>query len=379
MVGAGSNAVYAQGHLLFVREATLMAQPFDVDRQSTTGDAVPVAEHIQSVLASGRAGAFSVSETGMLAYREGTASGGYTLTWVDRGGIKGAQVGSPHFIVGDIQFSPDRKSVAMAIQDSTGVDIWIYDVARGLRTRFTFDPATDSAPVWSPDGRSIIFRSNRKGHYDLYRKAVNSVATEELVYADDVDKLPTSWSADARFLLYEAVAAGTNRGRDIWVLPLMPEPPGATPKPSLVLQTPFNEGLAKFSPDGRWILYTSDESQRLEVYVAPFSPSRGLTGKRQISIAGMIGTNGGTPRWRQDGREIYYVSPDRKLMATEVAINGDTLDVGTTRPLFDVLSALREAFDVSVDGRRFLLPAAPEEKSTLPITLVQNWVAGLSN
>jgi Tol biopolymer transport system component len=376
MVGAGSNALYAQGHVLFVREASLMAQPFDADRLANTGDAVPVAEHIQSVLATGRAGAFSVSETGLLAYREGTAPRGYTLTWVDRSGIKGAEVGDPHFVVGDIQLSPDRKSVALAIQESTGIDIWICDVSRGLLTRFTFDPANDSSPVWSPDGRSIIFRSNRKGHFDLYRKAANGVGTEELLYADNLDKLPTSWSADGTLLLYYA-GGGPGKGQDLWVLPLTPERPGVALKPSLVLQTAFNEGVAQFSADGRWILYVSDESHRYEVYAAPFALSRGLSGKRQISIAGMIGIQGGTPRWRQDSREIFYVSPDRQLMATEIAINGDVLNVGQTRPLFGMLSGLREAFDVSADGRRFLLLATPEEKSTLPITLVQNWAAGL--
>ena len=208
---------------------------------------------------------------------------------------------------------------------------------------------------------------------------MDSVGTEELLYADNLDKAPRSWSADTKLLLYDATG-GPNRGRDLWVLPLTPERPSVALKPSLVLQTPFNEGLAQFSSDGRWILYTSDESQRQEVYAAPFVPlSRGLSRKRQISVAGMIGINGGTPRWRQDGREIFYVSPDRRVMATEIAINGDRLDVGMTRPLFEVLSALRQAFDVSADGRRFLLLATPEEKSTLPITLVQNWAAGLKN
>jgi Tol biopolymer transport system component len=373
-LGAGSNAVFANGHILFARDATLMALPFDTGRLTSTGDAIPLAERIQSVLASGRAAAFSVSETGLLAYREGRAAGGYTLTWTDRSGTRGATIGASHFTVGDIQFSPDRTRVAMAMQEGTNTDIWIYDVARGLRTRFTFDPANDNAPLWSPDGRTIIFRSNRKGHYDLYRKAVDTVATDELLFADAMDKLPTSWSADGKLLLYNG---GATQGQDLWILPVTSAATGTPLKPSILLQTPFNEGLGQFSPDGRWILYMSDESRRNEVYVSPFVPPNSLRGKRQVSIGGMIGIGGGRPRWRQDGREIFYVDQDRRLMATEVAITSDRLDVGMTRPLFDMLTELRQAFDVSADGQRFLLLGTNEEKTPIPITLIQNWPAGI--
>jgi Tol biopolymer transport system component len=378
LVGRGSNVLYAQGHLLFVREGTLMAQPFDVDRLTTAGDAIPVAERVQNVLASGRAAAFSVSETGLLAYREGRAGGGYTLTWVDRSGTRGATIGAPHFTVGDIQFSPDRTRVAVAIQEGTNNDIWIYDVGRGLRTRFTSDPGNDTAPVWSPDGRTIIFRSNRKGHYDLYRKTVDSIATEELLYADELDKFPTSWSPDGKLLLYHA---GRPQETDInlWMLPLTAERQNVAIKPSTLLATPFNEGLAQFSPDGRWILYVSDESKRNEVYLSPFLPPHGLGGKRQISVAGMLGVTGGIPRWRRDGREIFYVGPDRRLMSTEVSMAGERLNVGMTRPLFDMLTELRQAFEVSADGQRFLLLGTDDDKTPVPITLVQNWPASLKN
>jgi eukaryotic-like serine/threonine-protein kinase len=374
-VGAGSNALFANGYVLFVRETTLMALPFDPVHLTSTGEAVPVAEHIQSVLASGRAAAFSVSETGLVAYREGRATGGYTLTWVDRAGNKGATVGGSHFVGGDIQFSPDRTRVAMSILEATNTDVWIYDVVRGLRTRFTFDPANDNAPIWSPDGRSVVFRSNRKGHYDLYRKAVDGVAAEELLYADDLDKTPTGWSPDGTLLLYNG---GRDQGQDLWALPL-PSERGSVPKPSILLRTPFNEGWGQFSPDGRWILYVSDESQRNELYVSPFTKPRGLGGKRQISVAGLIGFGGagGAPRWRQDGREIFYVSPDRQLVATEISIANDTLDVGMTHPLFDMLTELRQSFEVSADAQRFLSLGTTEEKTPTSITLIQHWPTGI--
>jgi eukaryotic-like serine/threonine-protein kinase len=379
-VGTGSNALYAQGHLLFLREDTLMAQRFDEERLATVGEAVPVAERVQTVLDSGRVGAFSVSETGLLAYREGAGSHGGILTWFDRSGNRGTAVGEVARQA-LFEFSPDRTRVAAVVQDQAGAgeDVWIYDVARGLRTRFTFDAARDTLPVWSPDGRSIVFSSNRKGNFDLYRKAVDSVGAEELLYADDLNKRPTSWSADRKLLLYDAVGPNSKTGRDIWVLPL-PERPGVAVKPSLVLQTAFNEGDARFSADGRWILYSSDESQRYEVYVTPFplAPS-GPGGKRQVSTSG-TGPVGG--RWRQDGREIFYVSQDRRLMATEVAIKGGTLEAGAVSSPFSLISEGGNvglaSFDVSADGQRFLVSSAPEQQSAEPLTLILNWASGLN-
>jgi eukaryotic-like serine/threonine-protein kinase len=358
---AGSNALYAQGHILFLRDGTLMAQPFDPKRLVTTGEAIPVAEQIQTVLNSGTVGVFSVSETGMLAYRNGSAFGGLRLTWFDRSGNKSATVGEPADLLG-FQFSPDRKSLAAAIQDRANTDIWIYDVSRGLRTRLTFDPHADFSPVWSPDGRSIAFASNRQGHFDLYRKAANGGGAEELLYADNLDKFPTSWSVDGKFLLYF-----TGPNGDLWVLPLT----GAA-KPFPFLQTPFAESQGQFSPDGRWVAYVSNESQRNEIYVAPFP---GPGGKRQISTAG-----GNSPRWRPDGREIYYMGPDGRLMAAAVTAQGGTLEVGQVRPLFSPTGVMQgniPVYDVSADGQRFLLRSFPEEKSGEPLTLVQNWAASL--
>ena len=299
-IGTGSNALYAQGHVLFLREGTLMAQPFDAERLTTTGEAVPVAEQVAGVLNSGRVGAFSVSETGLLVYREGDGASGAFLTWFDRSGKQGTAVGDAA-LLNEFRFSPNRQRIAVAVQDRAGFDVWIYDVSRGPPTRLTFDAASDRNPVWSPDGASIVFASNRKGRFDLYRKTVDSVGAEELLYANDLDKRPTSWSADGKWLLYDAFDPNSNT-RDLWALPLMAERPGTAPKPSLVLQTTFTEDGAQFSPNGQWILYGSNESQRNEIYVTPFPPSpSGPSGKRQMSTAGVAGIS----RWREDGREIF--------------------------------------------------------------------------
>jgi Tol biopolymer transport system component len=207
---------------------------------------------------------------------------------------------------------------------------------------------------------------------------VDSVSGEELLYADDLEKRPSSWSADGKFLLYAAILRNSKTRWDLWALPLTPERPGAALKPFLVLQTAFNEFDGQLSPDGRWMAYGSDESQRTEVYVTPFplSPS-GPGGKRQISTGGVA--FGFPPlRWRQDGREIFYVAPDWQLMAAEVASKGTTLEVGVVRPLFSRESAAPSGFDVSADGQRFLMLASPEQKSVEPFTLIQNWAPGLN-
>jgi Tol biopolymer transport system component/predicted Ser/Thr protein kinase len=353
------GVVYASGYLLYLRENTLMAQPFDDKRLVTTGEAVPVADHLRSSFFNGGAlAAFSVSHEGLLAYVQG-ASETQQLTWFDRGGKEMGTLGDP-LDFGTVELSPDRKAVAF---DRVGQvsDLWIYPLARGLPTRFTFSPAADQFPIWSPDGKSIVYRSNPKGPFDLYRKAADGTGNEELLYADGATKLPTGWSPDGRLLLFYRIDPKTRD--DIWVLPL--DNPS---KPYPWLATPFNERFAKFSPDGRWVAYASDESGRYEIYVAAFP---GPGGKRQISTGG-----GFDARWRADGREIFYAAPNGKLIAVEVTIKGGTIDVGAVSRL-SVPVILRDdyAWDVSLDGERFLVTAPAEQKSAAPLTLVQNWTA----
>ena len=357
---ADSNAVYSEGHLLFLRQNTLMAQPFDVKRRATTGEAVPIAEDVQHTLSPGTVGCFSVSGTGLLAYQTGVAAGGFRLTWFDRGGKPGGTLGEPSNF-GYIEFSPDRKSLLARVADNT-IDLWTYDVSRGLPTRFTFDPANKLGGVWSPDGGAIVFDSNRKGKSDLYRKSSNGAGAEEPLYADNSDKRPMSWSPDGKFVLYSV--PGPNTGVDIWALPMTGEP-----KPFPFLRTAFNEFNGRFSPDGRWVVYQSIESQRNEIYVAPFP---GPGGKRQISTAG-----GSFPRWRQDGKEIFYVDRDQRLMAAEVTAKGGALEVGAVRPLFGpIQTSTSYLYDISADGQRILAAVASRQTSE-PVTLVQNWTAAL--
>jgi len=365
VVEALSNAVYAQGHLLFLREDTLVAQPFDLTRLITIGEAVPVAENVLST-GQQRRGVFSISGSGLLVYLTGGRQSITRLAWFDRSGKKLATLGDAGGLNNYIHFSSDRKAVAVSIIDpATGSsDIWLYDVVRGLRTRFTFDPSVKQEAVWSPDGNGIIFDSAA----DLYRKASSGAGAEELLYADKLGKSPKSWSPDGKFLLY-TVNAGPKTGFDNWVLPLTGER-----KPFPFAQTAFNERNGQFSPDGRWIAYSSDESQRNEIYVALFSGSVGATvGKRQISTAG-----GAYPRWRRDGKELFYIAPDRRLMAAEVSVKGTTLEVGAVHPLFGpVNGAASFQYDVSADGQRILAIVAPEQQGAEPLTLVQNWAAAL--
>jgi Tol biopolymer transport system component len=295
------------------------------------------------------------------------------LTWFDRSGKQGTAIGDVAGL-NEFRFSPDRQRLAVAVSDRAGFDVWIYDVSRGPPTRLTFDEASDRNPVWSPDGASIVFASNRKGRFDLYRKTVDSVGAEELLYANDLDKRPTSWSADGKWLLYDVSDPNSNR-RDLWALPMTAELPGTALKPSLVLQTTFSEGAAQFSPNGQWILYGSNESRRNEIYVTPFPPSpSGPCGKRQMSTAGVIGVS----RWRDDGREIFYVGLDRQLMAAEVTTRSGTLEVGAVRSLFAINESGPPMFDVTADGQRFLRFTFPEQKSAQPLTLIQNWASGLN-
>jgi serine/threonine protein kinase/Tol biopolymer transport system component len=364
----GSNVFYTQEHILFLRETTLMAQPFDSRRLVFTGEAFPVAEEIQTQPGTPPYGVFSASDNGVLAYQTGTAAAGLQLVWFDR---TGKQIG----VLGDLgryadlQLSPDGKRASVSIPDQLGKgrDIWLYDVARGLRTRFTFDPADEFTSVWSPDGSRVVFNSRRKGHLDLFQKASSGAGTEEVLLEDNVDKYPESWSPDGRFILYATGGStASTTGSDLFVLPL-----SGDRKPFPFLNTQFNEGQGQFSPDGRWIAYRSDESGRGEVYVAPFP---GAGGKWQISTGGGI-----YPRWRRDGTEILYFAPDNRLMAATVNGKGGSFEVGVVKPLFGTRAPIgfRYPYDVSGDGQRFLISTLPEQATSAPITVVVNWTAGL--
>jgi Tol biopolymer transport system component len=334
-----------------------------------------LAEQVQSSAAGGHA-TFAVSGNGLLVFQSGGAAAGSRLAWFDRSGKRIGTLGDPSTF-GRVHFSANRKSVAVSIVDrasrneygaSRNEDIWIYDLSRSLPTRFTFDPATEDAAIWSPDGSSIVFSSNRKGHFDLYRKASSGTGSEELLYADNLEKQVEGWSPDGKFIVYRG-RGDPKYGDDVWILPVSGGAPGDR-KPFPFAQTTFGEQHGQFSPDGKWIAYASNESGRNEIYVTPFP---GPGGKRQVS------TRGGTlPRWRNDGKEIFYAGFDGVIMAAEVNIKGSTVAVTAVRPMFGRVNVNQGfQFDVSADGQRFLAVVAPEQDASGPMTLVQNWAATL--
>ncbi len=360
-------AIYASGYLLFWRDGALMAQPFDVQSLQLSGEAVPIAELVQMNLSEVRA-TFSVSENGVLVFQRGTSVGAVTqLIWFERDGKQAGKSGEPVFGASP-NISPDGQRVAAMLFDmqAGSTDIWLYDSALTRKSRFTFDPAFDTSPIWSPDGRSIAFCSDRKARlkYNLYLKDASGARDEELLFESDEYKRPTSWSADGHFLAYTSSDGPSGKG-DIWVLPLSGER-----KPFPFIQTPqFNEQRARFSPDGRFVAYDSDESGSKQVYVTSFP---GPGGKLQVS------TNGGEDAvWRKDGKELFFLS-EGKLMAAEVKANGSALEIGNIQLLFDPHSGFGPYahYDVTPDGKRFLV-ATLGEGGSAPMNLVVNWMADL--
>jgi Tol biopolymer transport system component len=350
------------GHVLFLRGTALMAQPFDVRRLRLTGEAERVAEAVGN---NGNVfGFFSAADNGTLSYRR-TASADSQLTWFDRQGKQLSEVGEPAPYQ-YVRLSPDGTRAARGLLGGflLNPDIWLLEFARGVSTRFTFGNNTKADPVWSPDGAHIAFYRGR----DLYQKASNGAGDEELLVKSAESKRPTSWSSDGRFLLYDVLDPHTKY--DLWMLPLQG---GREPFP--ILHSEFNEGSGRLSPGMQWLAYQSDESGTNEIYIRPlnFSVTNTVSlgeGKTLISKGGGI-----RPVWRGDGRELYYQAPDRKVMAVEIG-SGPALQAGIPQPLFQVPDA-ETAWDVSMDGKRFLLPVPVTQSAQTPITVVLNWQAGL--
>ncbi|MFN0121064.1 MAG: hypothetical protein ACKV2V_11245, partial [Blastocatellia bacterium] len=360
LLAADSQAHYANGHLLFARAGALRAAPFDADSLKLTGEPFVVADKV-TVTGSSSRGFFSVSDNGSLVYDPNALADNQQLTWLDRAGKPLDTVGPPGAYEYP-QLSPDGKRVAVARRDpqSRTHDINVIDLTRGVGSRLTFDPGDDRFPVWSPDGSRIAWEANREGAHQIYQKLASGVGPEELLLKDDVRLGFPSWSADGRFLLYGRVDLKT--GWDLWVLPL-----AGDRQPVLFLQTPFAEGGGRFSPDGRWIAYTSNDQGRNEVYVQTFPASGGKW---------LISTNGGSQAWwRSDGRELYYLSGG-KLMAVEVK-PGDSFEAGAPRALFDLAPARAggTGYGVTAAGDRFLFVTAREEAASLQFTVVTNWTA----
>ncbi len=372
----GALAGYSPtGHLLFVQGGTLFAQAYDPKTAQLSGEPVPVAEGVGSDHVTDTVFA-SVSQSGVLAYMTASAAMGKLLrtsqiSIFDRSGKLVTTLGEPgtHF---HLDVSPDETRLAFdrlrVEQQGSFVDVWTMEPARGVPMRLTFDPLTALDPVWSPDGTRIAYTSDREGLYHLYVRPAGGAGEPELLLKTDADKFMGDWSADGRYILYVQDERQTGPD-DVWALPLFGDR-----QPFPVFKTEFNEMQPSFSPDGRFVAYVSNESGPNEVYLQSF-PATGF--KLKLSPAGGI-----SPVWRRDGRELFYLEPDGKLMATEIrASGGAALSTGVPKPLFDTLldgrDDSKEPFAVLKNGARFVIITPVGQETASPINIVLNWDANL--
>ena len=353
-------------YFLFLRAQTLMAQPFDVGTRSLRGEPVAIAEPVGLFATRGY---FSVSANGVLAYRQG-ASEINRLTWFDRTGKAIGNVAEPGRFE-DLALSPDGSRLAAQRPAASAIfDIWLMDLARATSTRFTFGPGLHVNPVWSPDGKRIAYALERNDGADVLEKDSNGAGSEEALFHYNDNAFPQDWSSDGHSLLL--ALRGPRTGDDLWVLPLT----GAR-QPAPFLQTPFNESQAQFAPDGRWVAYMSDISGQSEIYVRPFPAARGNGGQWLISTGG-----GFQPRWRGDGKELYYLSGPR-IMSVDI-ITAPNFKASVPKVLFEVPiwvstvpTASSHTWVASPDGKRFLINVDMSANRAQPITVVLNWAAAL--
>lgn len=370
---ADTMATYAPpGYLLEARQGQLVAWSFDASRGVVSGDPVLIASGVGVHNTVGR-GAFAMSDTGVLVHRAATGNQRRQLTWVDRAGRVLNTVGSADDTTSPAgpELAPDGRRVAWYRQVQGNSDAWLMDVSRGVESRLTFGSSSDVAPLWSPDGSRVVFASSRSGNFDLVEHPAGGAGDERTLLSTRDAKYPLSWSADGRLLLYRNVNAKTER-QDLWVLPLTGDK-----SPFPVVQTNFDETEGQFSPDGRWLAYVSNQSRRFEVMVRPF-PEAGET--VQVSATG-----GSQVRWRPDGKELYYIAPDARLIAVSIAAGkaDQGLVVGPPVPLFATRLATgantntsKSQYAVAPDGR-FLLNARVDEGASPPFAVVVNWTDAL--
>jgi serine/threonine protein kinase/Tol biopolymer transport system component len=360
------------GHILLIQQDTLMAQPVDPKTFAAAGDAFPIADHVGNQLSQAF---FTASVTGALAYRGGGNMGATQLTWMDRTGKVLSNLGSTADY-GPVALSRDGTRAAVGLQDSQNLDIWMFDLARGIPSRFTFNPQEDTDPAWSPDGTKLAFSSRRDGSlYALYAKDSSGTALEQQLHKADAQERVTDWSPDGKFLIYARVG---QRGTALWTLsdPLDP----AQRKAAAYLDDEHSTTEGQFSPGPaglpRWVAYTSNESGRSEIFVQSFPAG---AGKFQISKGG-----GTQARWRRDGKEMFYIAPDGKLMAVDVKTS-PRFEAGIPHALFDSRILVPNSvavvrYDVAPDGQRFLVNTSAQAAggtASEPIHVVLNWLAGV--
>jgi serine/threonine protein kinase len=350
------------GYLLYISQGALVARPFDAGKLKITGDPSMVAEHVKEIGANHQFD-FSVSNNGVMAYNAGSEIS--QLTWFDRNGKNLGTVGEPDNYA-SIAMAPDGKRVATGLLDADGreSDIWLFDLERNSRSRLTFDPASEGEPVWSPDGNRIAFGSTKgsDAHDRLYVIPANGTGQDELLLSGDIDEFPTNWSNDGQTILF--VRYGKTPGA-VWMLPMSGD---HQPKP-LMESTAFEQTWPTFSPDGQFIAYVSLESGKPEIYVRSFPAS----GKWQISNGG-----GNFPRWRADGKELFYLSEEGKVMAAQVK-SENPFQIAVPQELFQtrIKFAFGYGYAVTHDGTRFLINSPSEANNPAPLTVVINWTASL--
>jgi eukaryotic-like serine/threonine-protein kinase len=352
------------GQVLFLRRGTLMAQRFNPDRLELSGEAVQVAAQVGSFIDYGL---FSASNNGVLVYKSAVGQN-YQLTWLDRQGRHLGTVAEPGGY-NSMALSPDGRRVAVSRtnpESNPNWDVWLLDLGRNTSTRLTYEQVRATFPVWSADGSSVIFGSiHGMNAVDLYLKLASGAGDERLLLKSTVgDKYATSSSRDGQFLLYTMENPETKS--DLWVLPLQGDR-----KPTPFLRTEFNESSGQFSPDGHWIAYTSDESGSDEIYIREFS-SGSAQGSWDAAGKWLISKGGGAdPRWRGDGKELFYVASDGKVMSVDISAK-PVFEAGAPRPLFQLPPGFIGG-DVTPDGRRFLIGVPVAQSASVPFTVVLNW------
>jgi serine/threonine protein kinase/Tol biopolymer transport system component len=363
LVRAGSQALYAAGHLLFLRDLTLWAQPFDPESAVLSGAPIAVARDVMQDPTIWR-GIFDVNESGVLVYQSGQP--GTSLTLYDREGHEIGPVGE-RGIMFDVNVSHDGEHVA--VNRGEPADIWVYELGRGTGMRLTFDARNETLPIWSPDGRSIVYaRIERDGKAAVMEAPAGGGESRQLLPPGD--DTVSDWSSDGKYLLLRQGEMLMSPG-DIWVAD------AANPSAAhALLVTPFAEYHAQFSPDDRWISYVSNESGRDEVYIMPFRPVATTPPPRSVPGRVRVSTGGGVlPRWRQDGSELFYLAPDMQLIAAEIQAKGDTLAVRQLKPLLGLHpKPVGWVYDVMPNGQKFIVNSLGDE-GRRPLVLVTRWIA----